>query len=241
MFFLFVFCCCCLFRAAPAACGSSQARSLIGVVAASLHHSHSNMESLTHWARPGIKPVSSWILVRFVTTEPQQEQPKVGFLLLLLSFISLYILDINPSWWWVCFLLGLGRSSIFRGGLEVWMHVSSSFPCLFSRLSVGLSAFLSFFFSAAPTAYGGSQARGRLWILVRFIPAEPWRELLLCLSVFLSINLSLMNVTWGGFFMFAVICTLSQSNMVPFRIYCNRKFLGVPTVAQWVKNLTAIS
>ena len=36
------FFCLCLFRVAPAACGSSQARGLIGAVAASLHHSHSN-------------------------------------------------------------------------------------------------------------------------------------------------------------------------------------------------------
>ena len=27
---------------------------------------HSNGRSLTHWARPGIKPIASWILVRFV-------------------------------------------------------------------------------------------------------------------------------------------------------------------------------
>ena len=27
---------------------------------------HGNAGSLTHWARPGIKPASSWILVRFV-------------------------------------------------------------------------------------------------------------------------------------------------------------------------------
>ena len=37
-----------------------------------LYHS-SRCESLTHWARPGIEPESSWILVGFVTTEPQQE------------------------------------------------------------------------------------------------------------------------------------------------------------------------
>ena len=29
--------------------------------------------SLTHWVRPGIKPASSWILVRFIITEPQWE------------------------------------------------------------------------------------------------------------------------------------------------------------------------
>ena len=47
------------FRAAPMADGGSQARSQIGAVAAGLHHSHSNARSLTHWARPGIKPPSS--------------------------------------------------------------------------------------------------------------------------------------------------------------------------------------
>ena len=28
---------------------------------------------LTHWVRPGIEPAPSWILVRFVTVQPQQE------------------------------------------------------------------------------------------------------------------------------------------------------------------------
>ena len=28
---------------------------------------HGNAASLTHWARPGIKPASSWILVGFLT------------------------------------------------------------------------------------------------------------------------------------------------------------------------------
>ena len=36
-----------LFRATPAAYGSSQARGLIGVAAASLHHSHSHTRSET--------------------------------------------------------------------------------------------------------------------------------------------------------------------------------------------------
>ena len=31
---------------------------------------HDNAGSLTHWARPGIEPMSSWILVGFVTAEP---------------------------------------------------------------------------------------------------------------------------------------------------------------------------
>jgi len=35
----------------------------------------SHTGSLTHSARPGIELSSSWILVRFITTEPRQELP----------------------------------------------------------------------------------------------------------------------------------------------------------------------
>jgi len=65
--------------ATPAAYGGSQARGLIGAVAAGLCQSHSNARSnplsanyttaygnagsLTHWARPGIEPATSWFLV----------------------------------------------------------------------------------------------------------------------------------------------------------------------------------
>ena len=75
-----------LFRAAPAAYGDSQARGPIGAIATGLHHSHSNSRSklclqptptahgnagsLTQWARPGIEPRSSWMLVRFASSEP---------------------------------------------------------------------------------------------------------------------------------------------------------------------------
>ena len=41
-----------------------------------LHHSSRNARSLTHWVRPGIDPPSSWIVVEFVTAEPQQELPE---------------------------------------------------------------------------------------------------------------------------------------------------------------------
>ena len=79
-YFFLVFC---LFRTTLAAYGGSQGWT--GATAASLHHSHStwdpgesgtyttahgNTGSLTHWARPGTKPVSSWILVRSTYTEP---------------------------------------------------------------------------------------------------------------------------------------------------------------------------
>ena len=38
-----------------------------------LHHSSWQTQSLTHLGRLGIKPTSSWILVGFVTAEPQPE------------------------------------------------------------------------------------------------------------------------------------------------------------------------
>ena len=34
---------------------------------------HGNARSPTYWARPGIKPASSWILVVFISTAPQWE------------------------------------------------------------------------------------------------------------------------------------------------------------------------
>ena len=34
---------------------------------------HGNAGSVTHWARPGIEPLSSWILIRFVTMKPRWE------------------------------------------------------------------------------------------------------------------------------------------------------------------------
>ena len=59
-----------------------QARGQIGAVATGLHQSpsnsgskprlwpyttaHCNTRSLTHWARPGIEPLTSWFLVRFI-------------------------------------------------------------------------------------------------------------------------------------------------------------------------------
>ena len=85
---IIIFCLFVLFRAATEAYGGSQARGLIGSVATSLRQSHDsgsesclwptttahgNAGSLTHWSRPGIKPTSSWILVRFISTTIRQE------------------------------------------------------------------------------------------------------------------------------------------------------------------------
>ena len=46
---------------------------------------HGNARSLTHWARLGIEPVSSWILVRFISPEPRWELP--------VSVLNCYIIN----------------------------------------------------------------------------------------------------------------------------------------------------
>ena len=82
----------CLFRALPTAYGGSQARGLIGAIATGLHHSHrtpdlsrvctyttahSSARSLIHWARPGIEPAISWLLVVFVSLAPRWEHLEI--------------------------------------------------------------------------------------------------------------------------------------------------------------------
>ena len=93
---IFIYLFICLFMATPKAYGGSWARGQIGAATARLCHSHnsarpepclrvatyttahSNAGSLTHLARPGIKPASSWILVRFLSTEPWWELQKIS-------------------------------------------------------------------------------------------------------------------------------------------------------------------
>ena len=49
------------------------------LVATGIHHSPSHAGSFTHGARSGLEPASSWMLVRFVSTEPGQELLKFIF------------------------------------------------------------------------------------------------------------------------------------------------------------------
>ena len=50
---------------------------------------HGNAGSLTHWARPGIEPATSWFLVRFVSAVPQWELP--GFLIFKCTQLSTFL------------------------------------------------------------------------------------------------------------------------------------------------------
>ena len=80
-----------LFRAIPIAYGSSQARGQIGATLQPQQHgiqamsvtyaaACGNVGSLTHWARPRIKPASSRILVRFLAHWATTELQKCLFL-----------------------------------------------------------------------------------------------------------------------------------------------------------------
>ena len=99
-----------LFIDLPLACESSQARvklelqllayatatpdqSLVG----DLHHSWQQHRSLTNWSRPGIEPVSSWILVRFITAESQWEF-LVYFFNSEIHLLNLTLFNLSQSW-----------------------------------------------------------------------------------------------------------------------------------------------
>ena len=89
-----------LFRVTPVSYGSSQARGHIGATTASLGHNHSNTQSqpllqptpqltATQEPRTEDRTTSSWMLVGFVTPEPQRERPPYAiFAPCFLGFIS---------------------------------------------------------------------------------------------------------------------------------------------------------
>ena len=62
---------------------------------------HGNAGYLTHWARPGIESASSWILVRFITTKPEQELPRWLFKQLrrIASFQEWLWMKLTCLWW----------------------------------------------------------------------------------------------------------------------------------------------
>ena len=75
-FFWLVFCTCSIWRSNQSCSRqpTPQPQQLrIQVASAIYTRAHSNTGSLTHWVRPGIEPATSWFLVGFVSTAPQQE------------------------------------------------------------------------------------------------------------------------------------------------------------------------
>ena len=98
-FFTFIFC---LFRATPTAqraprLGVESELQLLAYATATarpdpthscdLHHSSRQCQSLNPLSKAGIEPATSWILVRFITVEPQQELLKMKSSSKVLSFL----------------------------------------------------------------------------------------------------------------------------------------------------------
>ena len=71
----------------------------IQAISASYTTAQGNARYLTHWARPGIEPASSWILVGFVASEPQRELHDIIF------FIHAW--KVSMSWYMKCSCLSL--------------------------------------------------------------------------------------------------------------------------------------
>ena len=58
---------------------------------------HSNARSLPHRARPEIKPLSSWIPVRFMPAEPQGEFPIKHCLYVLMLYLLISVRSVRLS------------------------------------------------------------------------------------------------------------------------------------------------
>ena len=143
--FVFVFC---IFKATCVSYGSSQASGQIRAIAAGLFHSHSNARSELHlrptpqlaatldpqtteWGQ-GLNPHPQWILVEFITAEPQWKLLLVHFWIGLFDFLllrcssSLRILDINllsDVWSANYFLSFCGLSFYFLDSVLRWTNV----------------------------------------------------------------------------------------------------------------------
>ena len=58
-----------------------------------LHHSSGNTRSLTHWARLGIEPTSSWILSGFITQWVTTGTPYFSFSIAFILFFNILNLE----------------------------------------------------------------------------------------------------------------------------------------------------
>ena len=93
------------FRAASLACGGFQAsRQIKSCSCQPTPTAHSNAGFLTHWVRPQIEPVSSWMILRFVSVVPWRELLKLFFnhmqnLGLLVGYLLCY-----PFFWLLFFV-----------------------------------------------------------------------------------------------------------------------------------------
>uniref|UniRef100_A0A4X1UAF3 Uncharacterized protein n=1 Tax=Sus scrofa TaxID=9823 RepID=A0A4X1UAF3_PIG len=89
---------------------------------------HGNTGSLTHRARPGIEPETSWFLVRFVSAESQQELPTPNSLSRMCLLCACIVPGSKPHHVSTSLVLPAGsvQTCVLRGGFVS----SSAFPQL---------------------------------------------------------------------------------------------------------------
>ena len=89
----------------------------MGAASATYTTAPGNAGSLIYWVRPGIKLASSWVLVRFVTTEPQWALQ--DYQLFIVCQERLFIAQADPSVPVVpSFLLGVMQLFFLGGGVS---------------------------------------------------------------------------------------------------------------------------
>ena len=126
-----------------------------------LHHNVGNAGSLTHQARPGIEPVSSWVLVQFVFCWATTGTPTSASVAVEVSSV----VKLQEGWdfkWtrhksWVFIAWNCFASPVLLGPIALdsvfWVCCFCCCCCCFWSFCL---------FRAAPATYGGSQARGQI-------------------------------------------------------------------------------
>ena len=85
----------------------------IGAASVTYTTAHDNTESLTHWARPGIKPSTSWFPVRFVNHWATMATPTSVLYLLRMLVLFYMFYKSKASYIYLClFILGLYLENI---------------------------------------------------------------------------------------------------------------------------------
>ena len=123
------------------------------------------MGSLTHWARPGIEPMSPWLLVRFFDCWARMGTPRMEFLFLFLFFFCF----LGPHPW---------HMEVPRPGVKSELQLLAYTTAMQDLSRACLWPTLQFMATLDPDPR--SEARDRSLILTDtsgFITAELWWEL----------------------------------------------------------------